>query len=337
MGRPYGLLRAGFPYVKTLGMRRVTDFPVDLAIGADETMYVICRSPIFAQISRLTQEDENLGAIGGFGTDDGKFQLPAGIAIDREQNLWVSDEALHRITVLTTDGEFVTKWGEHGDADGQLDRPSGIAFDADENLYVVDTMNHRVQKFSKNGDLVLGWGRHGVSEGEFNMPWGIAVDDLGDVYVAAWRNDRVQKFTTAGKFLSELGSTGSEKGEFNRPAGVAVDSHGDIYVADCGNDRVQHFSPEGRYVKRFLGNATLSRSGRQYMMANAIPNRLREMADLEPQEKFRQPKSVKIDQQLRMYVVDFGSYRIQVYQKDAIPLSPEQLAPPLRSPTLLVQ
>ncbi len=337
MSRPHGLLRAGFPYVKTLGMRRVTNFPVDVAIGADETLYVLCRSPGFAQISRLTQMDENLGAIGGFGSDNGKFQLPAAIAIDREQRLWVSDEALHRITVVTPDGDFVTKWGEHGKADGQLNRPSGIAFDADENLYVVDTMNHRIQKFSKSGDFLLSWGQFGDGEGEFNMPWGIAVDELGDVYVADWRNDRVQRFEADGKFLLQVGSSGDAIGEFNRPAGIAVDSHGDIYLADCGNNRVQQFNSEGGYVKRFIGNATLSRSGREYMMANAIPNRLREMADLEPQERFRSPKSVKIDRQFRMYVVDYGSYRIQVYQKDFIPLSPDQFAPPLRSPTLLVQ
>ena len=35
MGRPYGLLRAGFPYIKTLAMRRVTNFPVDLALGQE--------------------------------------------------------------------------------------------------------------------------------------------------------------------------------------------------------------------------------------------------------------------------------------------------------------
>ena len=35
MGRPYGLLRAGFPYTKTLAMRRVTNFPVDLALGQE--------------------------------------------------------------------------------------------------------------------------------------------------------------------------------------------------------------------------------------------------------------------------------------------------------------
>ena len=337
MARPYGLLRAGFPYVKTLGMRRVTNFPVDLAIGADETLYVVCRSPRFAQISRVTQTDENLGAIGGFGADDGKFQLPAAIAIDREQKLWISDEALHRITVLTPDGEFVTKWGEYGQADGQLNRPSGIAFDSEENLYVVDTMNHRVQKFSQDGEFILSWGQFGNGDAEFNMPWGIAVDESGDVYVVDWRNDRVQQFGADGKFLRRIGNSGQGNGQFCRPAGIAVDEHGDIYVADSGNNRVQQFNAEGHYVKRFIGNATLSRSGRKYMMANALSNRLRDMADLEPQERFRNPKSVKIDKQFRMYVADFGSYRIQVYQKDFVPLSPEQFAPPLRSPTLMSQ
>ena len=33
MSRPYALLRAGFPYVKSLGMRRVTNDPIDIALG----------------------------------------------------------------------------------------------------------------------------------------------------------------------------------------------------------------------------------------------------------------------------------------------------------------
>ena len=70
--------------------------------------------------------------------------------MDREQNLLVSDEALHRINSMTTQGEFLAKWGEYGDGDGRLDRPSGIAFDADENIYVSDTLNHRIQKFTKD-------------------------------------------------------------------------------------------------------------------------------------------------------------------------------------------
>ncbi len=30
MGRPYGLIRAGYPFLKTLGMRRITNFPNDV-------------------------------------------------------------------------------------------------------------------------------------------------------------------------------------------------------------------------------------------------------------------------------------------------------------------
>jgi DNA-binding beta-propeller fold protein YncE len=316
-------------------MRRVTNFPLDLAIAADGTLFVLCRSAGSAQIARVTYEDDNLGPIGGYGTDDGKFQLPGAIVFDRDQNLFVSDEGLHRITVLDREGKFLEKWGEHGEAEGKLNRPSGIAFDLEGNLLVVDTMNHRVQKFSRDGQFVQAWGRLGEADGELNTPWGIAVDELGDVYVADWRNDRVQKFTADGRFVLAIGRSGSADGELNRPSGVAVDSDGDIYVADCGNDRVQLFDTEGRYVEKFIGDATLSKSGRQYMLTNARPNRLREMTNLEPQKRLRGPRSVRVDAQGRMYVADYGSYRVQVYQKEAIALEPDQISPPLRSPSLL--
>jgi DNA-binding beta-propeller fold protein YncE len=334
MGRPYGLLRVGFPYLKTIGMRRVTNFPVDLAIGKEGTLYVLCWSAGAAQISRLTLEDDDLGPISGYGTDDGKLQSPASIVVDRDGNLFVSDGALHRVTILDKEGKFLEKWGEQGAGEGQLDRPSGLAFDLDGNLYVADTFNHRVQLFNRDGRFLSAWGREGSGDGELSHPWGIAVDELGDVYVADWRNDRVQQFSADGQFKRRIGRPGSGDGELNRPAGVAVDRDGDIYVADTGNDRVQLFNAEGRYVDKFIGDATLSRLGRDYMLTNARPNRLRDMANLEPQKRFRGPKSVRVDDQGRMYVPDYGAYRVQIYQKEVVPLQPDQMVPPLRSPTL---
>ena len=84
----------------------------------------------------------------------------------------------------------------------------------------------------------------------------------------------------------------------------------------------------------FIGDATLSVMARDYMLTNARPNRLRDMADLEPQKRMRDPRSVRVDDRDRMYVPDFGSDRIQVYQEEAVTLTPAQLAPPLRSPSL---
>jgi DNA-binding beta-propeller fold protein YncE len=336
MARPYGLLRAGFPYLKTLGMRRLTNFPVGIALAPEGTgrMFVLCRQEGAALIRKYSFDDEDRGNFGTVGDEEGELQWPVSIIADSEENVYISDEALDRISSFDGEGEFQASFGESGSGEGQLNRPAGLAFDADQNIYVVDSMNHRVQKFTNDGKFILGWGAFGDGEGQFDMPWGITVDELGDVYVADWRNDRVQKFTADGEFVLNFGTPGSADGEFNRPTDVVVDLDGDIYVCDRGNNRVQLFNQEARYVDKFLGDATLSMVAREYMMTNASPNRIRDMAVLEPQKLLRQPRSIAVDAEGHLFITDTGSYRVQVYQKEAIHLESHQFAPPMRSVTL---
>ena len=350
MVRPFALLRAGFPYIKTLGMRRVTNDCVDVAIDSQGLIYVLCQAESSSSIKKINWDDDLLlifatGAGGNtavrdgngntaVGAGDGQMTWPVSLILDKDDNVFVSDQALNRISKFSCEGEYLSKWGKQGNDDGQLNGPSGIAFDPEENIYVSDTMNHRIQKFTKDGRFLLKWGEYGSQEGQLNMPWGITVDELGDVYVVDWRNDRIQKFSAQGEFIFALGSSGNGDGEFNRPSGIEVDKDGDIYVVDYGNDRVQLFSAEGRYVEQFIGDASLSRSSRNYVLANKTPLRLREMAKLEPQKRFRRPVSVAVDLKGRMYVTDSKSYRIQIYQKDSIPLEKDDIAPHLRSPTL---
>ena len=217
MGKAYALLRAGFPYVKTLGMRRMTSNPIDLALGREGRLYVLCRGALATEIRRYTWDDEDLGTIGGPGTTDGKFLWPGAILADEEENLYVSDEGCHRISLFSRDGTFLGKWGEQGSGPGQLNRPSGLAFDPEGNIYVVDTMNHRVQKFTRDGKFLLQWGKGGTGQGEFNMPWGIAVDDDGEVYVADWRNDRIQKFSADGTFQLHVWHFGQRRWPVQSP------------------------------------------------------------------------------------------------------------------------
>ena len=134
MGRPYGLLRAGFPFVRTLGMRRLTNFPVDIALGQEGRLYILCRQEGAALIRKYTVDDEDLGTIGENGDDEGKFQWPVSVIADKNERLFVSDEALHRISSFDNEGEFLGCWGEHGSGDGQLNRPSGMSFDAESAL-----------------------------------------------------------------------------------------------------------------------------------------------------------------------------------------------------------
>ena len=366
MSRPHALLRVGFSYERTLGMRRLTNEPVDVAIGGDGDLHILCRGAGRSSVRRISMDDDDLGSfnlgsfnlsgagvqavtkskvsldqfgtpIGGTTSVNGTFAWPASMVMDEHEHLWVSDEGAHRISWMTTSGEQLGGWGEMGDGDGQLNRPSGIAFDPEGNVYVSDTLNHRVHKFTRDGQFILKFGAFGDGDGELNMPWGIAVDELGDVYVADWRNDRVQKFTAEGELIFKIGTTGCEDGEMDRPSGVAVDKDGDIYVVDRGNDRVQLFDCDGRFVEKFIGDATLSKQARGYMMSNQAALRLREMTSLEPQKRLRTPISVRTDGDGRMYVTDYGSDRVQVYRKEAIPLGPDEIGAPRKSPTLFTQ
>ena len=345
MGRPYALLRVGFSYDRTLGMRRLTNTPVDLAVDREGDLHILCRGGI-SFIRRLSQEDEDLGAInlgaggaaqiGGTYSVNSRFVWPASMIMDSEENLWVSDEGTNQITVINKRGEIQAQWGEAGSGEGQFNRQSGIALDPDENVYVSDTQNHRIQKFTRDGEFLMEFGCQGDGDGEFNMPWGIHVDEMGDVYVADWRNDRIQKFTADGEFVFKIGKSGDGEGEFNRPSGVTVDKDGDIYVSDWANNRVQLFRPDGVFVELFRGDATLSKQAHHYMKSNVKALRLREMTSLEPQKRIRWPVSVRVDG-CSMYIADYGSDRIQIYEKEAYPLEPHEISEVQRSPTLYTQ
>ena len=117
--RPHALLRAGFPYLTTLGMRRVTTFCMDLAIGDEGRLYVLCRNDLpnpFAgsnNIRRMNWDGEDLGDHWQHrvGRRCLHLALPVWSATETE-NLYVSDEGLHRISAFSPGRE--TSWANGG-------------------------------------------------------------------------------------------------------------------------------------------------------------------------------------------------------------------------------
>ena len=321
----FGVTTRSFHYTHTVGRMEYGGAgfrnPLDMALGEDGTIYVVNRSRQDrvegVRVTVCNLEEDYLREFGHFGEEDGEFVWPVSIALDKDENVYVADQWLHRISVFDKGGEFLGKWGEGGQGDGQLNQPFGMAFDGEDNLYVVDSDNNRVQKFTRDGKFLGKWGEAGTGPGQFNRPWGITIDHKGDVYVADWRNDRVQKFTAEGEFLAQFGSSGSGVGQFMRPTNVAVDKEGDMYVADWGNHRVEALTSDGRHITTFTGDATLSQWGQDKLNANPDMVKARSLVrDFGAERQFYYPVAIEIDSQGRLMVLEASRHRIQVYQKD---------------------
>lgn len=294
--------------------------PQDFVFGSNGVMYVTSRGDDEAQgmrVSKCTVEHEFLTQFGGFGFGDGQFVWLRSIDMDRDENLYVSDEHLQRISIFDKDGTFLGKWGSPGSSDGELNGPSGIAFDREDNLYIVDSANSRVQKFTKDGKFLAKWGRHGSGDGELDMPWGICLDSKGDVYVADWQNHRVQKFSPDGNFLAKFGGSDAGVGDLNHPTGVAVDSEGDVYVTDWGNHRLQVYASDGTFITSLVGDAQQpSPWAQEYINANPDIIKARRRVNMEPEWRFRRPVAVNVDAEDRIFVLESARHRIQVYNKE---------------------
>ena len=320
--------------------------PVDVALDSQRVLYVLNRAgpeiPLrlpYKRVSMCTVDEEYLGEFGTGGTAPGEFWWPSSLAFDSRDRLYVSDEALNRITVFSTTGEILGVWGEAGAAPGQLDRPSGVAFDGDDNLLIADSGNHRIQKFTGEGRFLHSWGGFGSGEGRFDTPWGVALDHQGSVYVSDWGNDRIQKFSPSGEFLGQFPHPGDvlpEESRISRPAGLSVDADGIICVADWGNERVRVLSPDGELLATLRGDSETPTWANEYFLANPEEAALRLEADLAPtlsppdgsglvndreesanvEKLFWGPTAVKPDGHGNLLVVDSCRHRIQVYRWD---------------------
>ena len=165
--------RDGCQYSHTIGIYAMGGRgflnPVDVAPARDGVLYVLNRSDeetadrmTYKRVTVCTVDEEYIGEFSTGGTENGQLMWPVSIALDRDENIYISDEALHRVSIFNKQGQFLDKWGVKGRGDGEFDRPAGLAFDENDNLLVVDSLNHRVQRYTKDGRL-LGAGAGGVN------------------------------------------------------------------------------------------------------------------------------------------------------------------------------
>jgi DNA-binding beta-propeller fold protein YncE len=184
------------------------------------------------------------------------FAMPFGIALDAEENVYVSDSGARTVSRYDREGNRI--WQISDD----LVRPTGLALDQKRQiLYVADTarvdsQKHRVFAYDLQGKRLRQVGRErGTGDGEFAFPSYLAVDPDGNLFVSDTMNFRIQVFDPEGNLVRAFGEHGDQPGMFTRTKGIAFDGFRNVYVADGGPSVVHMFGKDFQPLMFFGGFA----------------------------------------------------------------------------------
>ncbi len=219
---------------------------------------------------------------------------PQCVALDTQDNIYVTDSESGKIFVFDANGKFKHALGSLKGGEGYFKRPTGIAVDtAQQRIYVTDTLRDQIYMLDMQGHVLQVIGKHGSDKGEFYYPTELHLDGDNLLVVDAM-NFRVQWFGRNGNVEGMMGQIGDAPGQMFRPKGVAVDSENHLYVVDALSGMVQVFDREGRLLYYF---------GKR---GNGLG-------------EFQLPAGVFIDHDDRVYVVDSFNRRVQVFHYYGLP------------------
>lgn len=198
--------------------------------------------------------------INGTGTA-ASFLAPAGVAVDKNNNVYVAEEAGYRVRKITPAGVVSTLAGSgsYGSANGtgtaaSFQEPYGIAVSANGTVYLADAHANQVRKITSTGVVTTfaGSGSAGSVDGTgtaatFDVPTGTVVDANGNVYVSQLGNSLIRKITPAGVVTTFAGSTNGyadgtgTEAKFNGLFGISLRGNY-LYIPDSGNQRIRKIS-----------------------------------------------------------------------------------------------
>lgn len=215
-----------YPYVLPPGTGGVPA----VALDSQGHLWVLQRKP--AGMSQLFKFDRNHRLVLEVAPDVIGHQDKAhGMAVDRDDNVWIVDTNGATVMKLSPDGRLLLTIGERGrrgdwdEARGlrRLWQPVMLAFAPNRDIYIAqghanespndagsdDRENNigaaRVLHLDRNGTFVNQWYGNSVGQGKFDSVHGLAIDPTnGDVWIGDREQYRIVVYNSDGQFLRTL-------------------------------------------------------------------------------------------------------------------------------------
>ncbi len=162
-----------------------------------------------------------------------KFGSPAGAAVDKSGQVWVSDKDNNRIAVFSLIGQFDKFVGEFGSSGGGLLNPGKIVVDTHGSYFVSDIGDKRILVFDEYGNYT-----RMVADPEMKEPSGIFVDASDRLWVIDRADGKIFVYSSRGGRLMATGSPiAGLTMPLKSPADLVVVGER-LVISDSGNDRL---------------------------------------------------------------------------------------------------
>ena len=202
-------------------------------------------------ITILNKEEKKVKSFGTYGTKEGQFIFPHGVAISQDGHILVTDN--HRLQKLTFEGDCEKSVGSSKTGNGplQFNFPVGITVHPTTGqIFIADSSNHRIQVLNNDLTYSHSFGNEGSVSEKSYYPYDVKFNNEGYLYVADFNNHCIKKFTSTGQYISTFSLCGSNPGQIKDPTSIII-HHNLLYVSDCRNDRISIFDTNGCFIHCF--------------------------------------------------------------------------------------
>lgn len=188
------------------------NYPSGVAVNSSGDIFVCDQAN--RRVRRVTP-DRKVSTFAGSGAESysegvgtaASFNCPMGIAVDKDDNLYVTDQGNHCVCKITIDGTVSTLAGSgnavFSDGIGEaasFRSPFYLAVDADSNVVVGDYGNNRIRVITKSGEVttIAGSGNPSSVDGQgtkasLSYPTGVAVTSDGSIITAESGANKIRR------------------------------------------------------------------------------------------------------------------------------------------------